>query len=59
MSKGDLSQIGVKVPSALKEKIEEAVAHDTHLNISDFVRDAIRQKLWRDGFLKENPPDVV
>lgn len=42
----------MRLPLTLKKHLDEAVVNDTHLNVSDFVRDAIREKLRRDGFLK-------
>ena len=41
--------IAVRVPKTLKELIREIISIDTHLNEADFVRDAIREKIWRDA----------
>ncbi len=50
---------GSKIPEILKKSIEGAIASGNYLNKSDFIRDAIREKLQREGFLqlhqKDNP----
>jgi Arc/MetJ-type ribon-helix-helix transcriptional regulator len=43
--------IGSKVPNTIRNSIEKAVSTGIYLNISDFVRDAIKEKLDREGFL--------
>jgi len=43
--------VGSKVPSTLKESLSIAVNSGHYLNISDFIRDAIKEKLQREGFL--------
>jgi Arc/MetJ-type ribon-helix-helix transcriptional regulator len=43
--------IGSKVPNTIRNSIEKAVNTGIYLNISDFVRDAIKEKLDREGFL--------
>lgn len=40
--------IGVRIPIKLKEMLEEYIRKDTHINVSDFLRTAIREKLQRD-----------
>lgn len=45
---------GSKVPSILKDSICNAVKSGNYLNESDFVRDAIKEKLQREGFLNMN-----
>jgi Arc/MetJ-type ribon-helix-helix transcriptional regulator len=42
--------VGSKIPYSLKDAIERAVKTGSYLNISDFIRDAIKEKLERDGF---------
>jgi Arc/MetJ-type ribon-helix-helix transcriptional regulator len=42
--------VGSKVPNTLKHSIERAVEIGSYLNLSDFVRDAIKEKLQREGF---------
>jgi Arc/MetJ-type ribon-helix-helix transcriptional regulator len=42
--------VGSKIPSSLKGAIERAVKTGSYLNISDFIRDAIKEKLEREGF---------
>ncbi len=41
--------VGARVPRKLKELIAEFIKRDTHMNESDFVRDAIREKIHRDA----------
>lgn len=41
--------IGIRVPSRLRDLMREYVRLDTHLNESEFVRTAIREKLQRDA----------
>ncbi len=41
--------IGIRVPRKLRELMKEYVKLDTHLNESEFVRTAIREKLQRDA----------
>ena len=43
------SFVGLRVPLNLKELIVKFVKADTHMNKSDFVRDAIREKIKRDA----------
>ncbi len=47
--------IGFRTRKSLKTLMEKYVLKDTHLNISDFIRDAVREKIKRDypDLLKE------
>jgi Arc/MetJ-type ribon-helix-helix transcriptional regulator len=45
MVKKRLTNINVRVPTELKALIENQVQQGLHVNISDFVREAIRNKL--------------
>jgi Arc/MetJ-type ribon-helix-helix transcriptional regulator len=47
---GIAGYVGSKIPSSLKGAIERAVKTGSYLNISDFIRDAIKEKLEREGF---------
>jgi Arc/MetJ-type ribon-helix-helix transcriptional regulator len=48
MVKKDVVHIGIRLPRALKEQLERAVSKEgAYLNVSDFVRGAIREKLRR------------
>ena len=47
--KKELKTLNVRVPATLKELIGEFVLKDCHTNISDFTRDALRQKLEKDA----------
>ena len=40
--------ISARVPKALKDLIRKIVERDLHMNESDFVRDAIREKIERE-----------
>lgn len=40
--------IGVRMPKKLRRMIEKAVSQDTHLSTSEYIRDAVREKLCRD-----------
>jgi Arc/MetJ-type ribon-helix-helix transcriptional regulator len=42
---------GSKVPQSIKKAIQEAVITGNYLNASDFIRDALKEKLHREGFL--------
>ena len=41
--------IGVRMPKRMKEKIDQAVEKGLYNNRSDFVRNAIREKLKEEG----------
>lgn len=41
--------ISARIPVPLKSLIQKFVALDTHINESDFIRDAIREKIQRDA----------
>ena len=43
------SVIAARVPTSLKVLIAKFVRQDTHMNESDFVRDAVREKIKRDA----------
>jgi hypothetical protein len=43
--------IGSKVPQKLKVLIKGAIIKGPYLNISEFVRHAVKEKLVREGFL--------
>lgn len=49
MEKKELVNINVAIPQTMKDLIETFVSMDTHTNLSEFVRDAIRQKLQKDA----------
>lgn len=40
--------INLQIPQSLRELIDEIVFKDTHGTLSEYVRDAIREKLWRE-----------
>jgi Arc/MetJ-type ribon-helix-helix transcriptional regulator len=42
--------VGSKIPYTLKSAIKRAVNTGSYLNVSDFIRDAIKEKLEREGF---------
>jgi Arc/MetJ-type ribon-helix-helix transcriptional regulator len=41
--------VGSKIPQILKNAINKAVEKGNYLNSSDFIRDAIKEKLQREG----------
>ena len=45
----NLVALNVRVPRTLKELIKEYVSLNTHKDISEFIRDAIREKIHRDA----------
>lgn len=49
MAKKELTNLNVRVPTSLKELLEEFVKRDLHTNISEFTREALREKLARDA----------
>jgi Arc/MetJ-type ribon-helix-helix transcriptional regulator len=50
--------VGTKVSSILKNSLENTVTSGIYLNASNFVRDAIKEKLKREGFLKNRDHHV-
>jgi Arc/MetJ-type ribon-helix-helix transcriptional regulator len=40
--------LNVQIPITLRDLINEAITRDCHTNISDFTRDALRQKIEKD-----------
>jgi len=44
----ELEFIGIRVPQSIRTAIEKIVSADMHVSISDFIRDAIREKIQRD-----------
>lgn len=43
------ARINVRVPQTLKKLMEKFVILDSHMNESDLVRDAIREKIQREA----------
>jgi len=41
--------VSAKVPASLRAMMEEFVRRDAHLNISDLIRDAVREKILREA----------
>ena len=50
MSRKEREQILItlQIPATMKDLIERIVSADTHSNMSEFIRDAIRQKIQRE-----------
>ena len=44
--------VGSKIPRILKDAISKAIERGDYLNHSDFIRDAIKEKLRREGFVR-------
>lgn len=42
---------GSKIPDTLKKAMAKAVTMGDYLNSSDFIRDAIKEKLHREGYM--------
>lgn len=40
--------INLQIPKSMREIIDEIVEKDTHGTLSEFVREAIREKVWRE-----------
>jgi len=40
---------GTKLPSSLYEKMEKEVESGDYMNVSDFIRQAVREKIKGDG----------
>ena len=55
MKSKEVVNINVRIPLTLKEVIERHISLNTHLNFSDFVRDALRAKIRTEApwFLEE------
>jgi len=49
MQKQKDAVIAARIPKTLKELILRIIQVDAHINESDFVRDAIREKILRDA----------
>lgn len=48
MQQNETIVIGFRATPQLKEIIEIYILKDTHINLSEFVRSAIREKIQRD-----------
>jgi len=48
-TKKETDIIGVVVPKQMRKILQQHVERDMHLNLSDFVREAIREKLQREA----------
>ena len=44
-----LVNLNVRMPKALKDLVEKYISADLHTNISEFTRDALREKIQRDA----------
>ena len=44
-----LIQLNVRIPRTLKELMKEYIELDAHKDISEFTRDALREKIQRDA----------
>jgi metal-responsive CopG/Arc/MetJ family transcriptional regulator len=43
------SRVNARLPAALKRCLEQFLAFNSHMNISEFIRDAIREKISREA----------
>jgi Arc/MetJ-type ribon-helix-helix transcriptional regulator len=48
--------IGSKIPLNQKTILENAISNGDYLNISGFVRDAVKEKMVREGLLSSLKP---
>jgi len=49
MRKENMVPLNVRVPPSLKELINRFIGLDTHKDISELTRDALREKIQRDA----------
>ena len=49
---------GSKIPNTLKKAMRRAVHAGNYLNFSDFIRDAIKEKLRREGYVWTSTMDT-
>jgi Arc/MetJ-type ribon-helix-helix transcriptional regulator len=49
VTKKDLVNLNVRIPTTLKELIDKYIQCDMHTNASEFTRDALREKLAKDA----------
>jgi len=52
MSQEDVA-LNIRIPRTMKTLLLRAIAQDTHMNASEFARDAIRKELERRGLLEK------
>jgi Arc/MetJ-type ribon-helix-helix transcriptional regulator len=53
LKKRNSSHIGSKIPQKLKTIVENAVINGDYMNLSEFVRDAVKEKLAREGLIAD------
>jgi Arc/MetJ-type ribon-helix-helix transcriptional regulator len=49
----DITRWNIPVPKVLNETVKKAIQLDSHMTKSDFVRDAVREKLASMGYKSE------
>jgi len=49
MKKQQNAVIAARIPQTLKQLVVKFIERDTHINESDFLRDAVREKIQRDA----------
>lgn len=61
MGKKEHVLITLQIPTTMKEIIENILSADTHSNMSEFIRDAIRQKIHREypGLIHKTIKDEI
>jgi Arc/MetJ-type ribon-helix-helix transcriptional regulator len=47
--KKSAAAVSARIPGTLKQLMKRFIAMDAHVNESDFIRDAIREKIQRDA----------
>jgi Arc/MetJ-type ribon-helix-helix transcriptional regulator len=45
--------VASKVPALVRSSIERAVDDGSYLNISDFIRSAVKEKVLKEGYLSK------
>ena len=49
MTKEEATTITFRLPLTLKDLLKDFISLDTHMNESDFIREAIREKIRREA----------
>lgn len=49
MERKELVQVSFRVPRVLRDLVKQYLTMDLHMNESEFFRDALREKIWRDA----------
>ena len=55
----EISVWNLQVPKLLDEAIEKAIEMDFHMTKSEYIRDAVREKLLKQGIKAENVKETT